>query len=68
MTEPEPVATMAHARAAGFCARGVRAFATRHGLDMQQFRTRGLPVSALEATGDALALRVVAIARDTAHG
>lgn len=65
----EPIATMAHARAAGFCASGLRAFAVRHGLDWKQCRTEGLPVSTLEATGDALALAVAAKAREAAlHG
>ena len=65
----EPIATLEHARAARFCARGMRAFAIRHALDWERFRTEGLPVSTLEATGDALALAVAAKAREAAdHG
>lgn len=66
----EPIATMAHVRAAGFCAKGVRALARRHHLDLQRFCREGLPVSALEATGDALCIAVAAKAREEAarHG
>lgn len=65
----EPIATLEHARAARFCARGMRAFAKHHGLDWEKFRTEGVPVSTLEATGDALALAVAAKAREAAnHG
>jgi hypothetical protein len=65
----EPIATLEHARAVHFCARGMRAFAARHGLDWKRFHTEGLPVSTLEATGDALALAVAAKAREAAsHG
>jgi hypothetical protein len=65
----EPIATLEHARAAHFCARGMRAFAARHGLDWEQLRTEGVPVSTLEATGDALAMAVAAKAREAAdHG
>ena len=60
----EPIATMVHVRACGFCARGVRQFSDLHGLDLHRFCSEGLPVSILEATGDALAMAVAAKARD----
>ena len=48
---------------AGFCARGGRLWASHHGLDWAEFVRDGLPADVLEATGDAMALRVVAHAR-----
>lgn len=48
---------------AGFCARGVRLWAQQHGLDWAAFVRNGLPAEVLEATGDAMALRVAAHAR-----
>lgn len=61
--------TMEHARAASLsgigvlCAPGVRTWFTRYGLDLRTFLRDGLPADQLEATGDAFALRAVAIAR-----
>ncbi len=64
------IATIAHLREAGLCARGGREWAARYGLDWNTFRTQGLPVETLEATGDALALKVAAVARaaEKQHG
>lgn len=64
---PEPKVTMAHLRRVHFCARGARAFCARYGLDWARFVREGLPVSELEATGDALATRVCALAREEAR-
>lgn len=55
--------TLADAKAVGYCNRGGRAFAERHGLDWHAFVFDGLPAAALEATGDAMALKAVAHAR-----
>lgn len=62
--------TVRHARKAGYClSPGVRVFLTRHGLDYRQFVRGGLPADVLLATGDAMAQRVVAIAREEeTHG
>lgn len=57
---------MAHVRAARLCARGARALARRYGLDWSAFLRHGIPASELEATGDALAQRVAALARKEA--
>ena len=54
---------MAHVRAARQCSRGARAFFARHGLDWQRFLREGLPVEQIEATGDAMALKVCEVAR-----
>lgn len=54
---------MEHVRAARMCSRGARTFFERHGLDWQKFLKDGLPAETLEATGDAMALQVVEVAR-----
>jgi hypothetical protein len=54
---------MEHVRAARMCSRGARAFFERHGLDWQRFLAEGLPAEQIEATGDAMALKVVEVAR-----
>lgn len=69
MTAPTaPVmVTMAHVRAAGLCAPGVRRFAAQ--FDRAVFRRfchEGLPVDEVEALGGPFALRVAAIAREEA--
>lgn len=50
-------------RRLGFCRQGGRAFAARHGLDWAAFVRDGIPASTLEATGDGMALEMVAWAR-----
>jgi hypothetical protein len=60
----DPLVTMRHVRAAGQCRRGAKAFAERHGLDWDEFRVNGLPASVVEATGDALAIKVAEVARE----
>lgn len=51
----------------GYCGRGARVWFARHGLDWGDFVRDGLPASVLEATGDALAQRVVDHARALAE-
>lgn len=48
---------MRHLRELGYCARGCRHFAARHGLDWRAFLERGVPAEQLAATGDAMAAR-----------
>jgi hypothetical protein len=55
--------TIAHVRAAGLCVHGTRTWFARQGLDFRAFLARGLPASILLATGDAMAARVVEVAR-----
>lgn len=50
-------------RSKGFCRSGARDWFKRHGLDWQDFVRNGIPATTLEATGDGLALAVVAWAR-----
>lgn len=59
----EVMVTMQHARQAKMCSRGQRAFFMRHGLDWLEFLDKGIEASKLEATGDAMAMIVVEIAR-----
>lgn len=59
--------TIAHVRAANLCVHGTRTWFARHGLDFRAFLARGLPASSLLATGDAMALRVVEVARRVAE-
>lgn len=60
--------TVAHIRAANFCSRGARQWFTRHGLDYNEFITRGLPIEAIEGTGDAMGKMVADKARAAAIG
>jgi len=53
-------------RAARLCFQGARPWFRRHGLDWQAFLAEGLPAEVLAATGDALALRVIAEAEKRA--
>ena len=54
---------MEHVRIARMCSKGARAFFLRHNLDWEKFRKEGLQSEVLEATGDAMALQVVEVAR-----
>jgi hypothetical protein len=70
------IVTIAHLRSVpgftarrGFCARGGRAWFQRHGLDWSHFVRHGIDAEQLEATGDGMALALVAHARqEAAHG
>lgn len=57
------IITMRDVRAAKMCSRGARRFAIRHNLDWAAFVKNGIDASQLEATGDAMALRLVEVAR-----
>ena len=57
------IVTIDHVRAAGLCVHGARTWFARHGLDFRAFLANGLPASVLLATGDAMAARVVDVAR-----
>lgn len=67
MTEGDPQVEVRHLRAAKFCVRGARAWATQHGLDFEHFIRHGYPASALEATDDALGMILASIAREEAQ-
>lgn len=59
-----------HVRALGYCARGVRAFYARHGLDYGALLREGTDSAVLLATGDEMARRAVQVAEAevVAHG
>lgn len=62
--QDEPlIVTMADVRAAQGCSRGARSFCKRHGLNWAKFLEAGIPAEELEATQDAMALRIVEVAR-----
>ena len=56
----------AHIRACGLCMGGARQWFARHGLSWSDFVTDGVAVETIEATGDALGMRVAATAREDA--
>lgn len=70
MTDPlDPIVKIEHVRKALMCSRGARAWAQRHGFNYMHFLVIGYPASAVEATGDALGIKVAALARaDAAAG
>ena len=57
------IVIMRDMRAAKICSRGAREFFKRHGLDWSGFLKNGIEAEKLEATGDAMALKVVEVAR-----
>lgn len=63
MSDRTVMVKMEHVRAARMCSRGARAFFRRHGLDWEVFLREGLPAEKVEATGDAMAIRVAEVAR-----
>jgi hypothetical protein len=61
--------TVNHLRAAHMCGRGARPWFARNGLSWDVFITEGYDSDILRATGDALALKVVALAEaEAANG
>lgn len=61
--------TIPHFKASpGFCRSHSAAFFRKHGLDWRQFVRHGIEASKLEATGDGLALELVAWARKCQEG
>jgi hypothetical protein len=60
--------TMADVHAARFCSSGARVWLAHQGIDVLDFIRNGVPVERFEETGDALALKVAAIARKRQGG
>ena len=60
--------TIEHIRAAKLCAKGARAWFEYHGFSWPDFLANGKSGDELAATGDALALKVVACAREVENG
>jgi len=63
VTTQKIVVTVQDLRAARLCFQGSRPWLTRHGLSWQDFLAKGIEADVLEATGDALAKRVIAQAQ-----
>lgn len=72
MSDDDFIVTMRDVRAAEMCSRASQMLRSRagarlaaaHGLDWKEFCENGLPASKLEATGNALILQVVEVARE----
>lgn len=60
------IVKMEHVRAARLCSAGARTWLAHHGIALERFLREGVPAEELEATGDAFALYVVALARSRA--
>lgn len=52
----------------GYCARGMRQFADRHGLDFDKFAREGIDADALLNTGDEMARAIVLEAEREENG
>jgi hypothetical protein len=63
ITGQKIIVTVQDLRAARLCFQGSRPWLARHGLSWQEFLANGIQAETLEATGDALARRVIAQAR-----
>ena len=55
---------MSDIRAAKMCSRGGRAWAEKHGLNWSMFLREGIEAEDLIKTGDAMAARLVEVARE----
>lgn len=62
------IVTINHLRAAKMCGRSARPWFGQHGLSWNTFITVGYDAEVLRATGDALALKVIAVAEAENHG
>lgn len=61
----EPITiTMRDFRRVAYCSRGVREFFERHGLNWSDFLRNGIQSDILAATGDAMALKAIEVARE----
>lgn len=64
----EPLVTIDHIRRArelhgGYCARGIKVWCERHGIDFRRLLQEGLPCAELEHIDDAFLNKVVLIAK-----
>lgn len=56
--------TMADIRAAKMCSKGARKFFARHDWDWSDFLRNGIDADVVQATGDAMAMTVLEVARE----
>jgi hypothetical protein len=59
---------MADIHAARYCSSGARVWLKSQGIDVIDFIRNGVPVERFEESGDAMALKVAAIARERQRG
>lgn len=64
MTDSDVKVTMRHVREARMCSKGARAFFEAHNLDWNEFLREGIDAAKLEATGDAMAIKVAGVAKN----
>jgi hypothetical protein len=57
------IITMKDVRAAKMCSSGARAFFQKHNLDWKDFLENGITAKRVAETNDAMALRVIEVAR-----
>jgi hypothetical protein len=57
------IVTVSHVRQAKYCMVGARRFFKRHNLDWSDFLRNGIEEDVLKQTGDAMALKVIEVAR-----
>jgi hypothetical protein len=62
------IVKMQDIHAARYCSAGARVWLKSHGIDVLDFIRNGAPIERFEETGDAMALKVAAIARERANG
>jgi hypothetical protein len=62
------IVKMQDIHAARFCSSGARVWLKHQGIDVLDFIRNGVPVERFEETGDAMALKVAAIARERQGG
>lgn len=56
------VVTVTDAAGLGYCRKGIRAFAERHGFDYMEFLKQGIPIDLLSAVDDEMVKAVIAVA------
>lgn len=66
-SDDEIMVNMSHVRGINLCSRGSRDWFRKYGLSWDEFLTTGISVTRIAATGDALALQVVEVARQEAR-
>lgn len=62
------VVTHRHCREVGFCNRGLRQMAARHGIEWAHFLKFGIDAEALRALGNAMAERAISRAEEEPNG
>lgn len=65
--QSDPLVKIEHLRSANLCVHGARTWFATHGLSFREFLQHGIPASRIEATGDALGIKVATCAREQAR-